>query len=409
MQKIFITIALALALTSAFAGYNFTNSSFSKVPVSVISSNDTNFTTASNIILSNLNAASLYIVAQNTTTNLTNTSNSNWAIWFRQLDSKALTAGSVASANFNSSLSIVYSNNYAVAVTKALDSNGFSQVVVYQQSLTGSAPLPRLTLSNNANASFSPAVLGSAIVGTTYYVFYTPQSGKVNVTNFAIGGSIGSGEFTLTSNYTSGLSTAAGSALSSSQVIATWVSNGTLYDSVVDLSKGSVNPSSVSGYNTNLSCIAYSTDKKLYGEICFYSNASSGNISYYVKTGSAGLVSFANYTISTSIPSGLFPYSQYVVVLFTNLTTLTNPSYSYEIWNLDSLNLFKARTQYATTDSTSVTSTVKIPGAGIYTLLYNVPSANSINSIVVGLLLGSSYLTSVLGFLLAIIAGLLLF
>jgi len=307
----------------------------------------------------------------------------------------------------------VYSNNFAISFAGD-NETGVPLLRVYQQPLTGGAAIPRLVLSSNGNASHSPALVASFLVAKTYYIFYTAAENKINVTNFVIGGSaVGTNEFTLTSNYSSGLSVASGEAVGSNQVIATWVESDVLKESKVDVVKGTVaNATNVGAFDKSYACRAYSTDKKWFGELCSQTDATAGTVNYFVRTNTTSLASLVNYTTNTSTLSAVYPYGQYLALFFVNSVVVTpSVSHSYELWNLDTLTVFKNRTQFLIIDSTSTSSNYRIPSGGLYTIVYNnrQEANGTVTGVSVGLLLGSSYLASVFGFLLTIIAGLFLF
>jgi len=410
MQRTFVAIALALTLTCAFAAY--TPQNFVKAPQQVVDNSDTNFTNMTGGIgLASVTIGDIYIIGQNYTVNKDNSSNGNWAIWLRKLDAKSLTSGANTSYTFTQPQSTFYYNNYAVAITGDNDT-GIPQLRVYQQPLTGGAALGRLTPTTNTNASWFPLPAGAAMIGKNVYMFYVAANQKINVTSFTIGGTVGTNEFTLTTAYTAGLTVAWGEALSTSQVFAAWIETETLKDAVIDLSKGTFTPSTVGAYDKAYACSAYATDKKYYGELCSKTNFTEGTVNYYIRTNTTSLVSFFNGFTNTSTLAGAYAYGPYLATFWLDtVTTEKSKVYTYEIWNLETLTTFKAKTTWLTIDVNSTWTNFRVPAGGIYTLLWNnrLESNGTLSNIQVGLLLGSSYLTSVLGFILTIIAGLLLF
>lgn len=409
MQRTFVVIALALTLTCAFAGYSTQN--YVKAPVQVVQDGDTNFTNMSaGVSLASVTIGDIYIIGQNYTINKDNSSNGNWAIWLRKLDTKALTGGANSSYTFTQPQSTFYYNNYAVALTGDNDT-GIPQLRVYQQPLTGGAAIGRLTPTTNTNASWVPNFAGGAMIGKTFYIFYLAANQKINITSFTVGGAVGTTEYTLTTAYTAGLTVAWGEALSSSQVFAAWIESDVLKDAVIDLSKGTFTPTTVGAFDKAYGCAAYATDKKWYGELCQKTNATEGTVNYYIRTNTTALVSLFNGFTNTTTLSGTYAYGPYLALFYLDTTTANSKAYSYEIWNLDTLTTFKAKTPFLTIDGNSTFSNFRVPAGGIYTLVYNNRQQTNatLTGISVGLLLGSSYLTSVLGFILTIIAGLLLF
>lgn len=412
MQKSFIAIALALTLSCAVATY--TPNNYVKAPVSVTQDTDYNFTNMSALTLGSITVGDVYLLSTNLSLNTGNVSASNWAIWYKKLDAKALTTGANSSATFTNPPAVFYYNNYAFSVMSDNDTQT-PQLKAYQVPLTGGAAIPRITLTANTNQSWTPNSAAMTFIGKTVYVFYLAADKKVNVTNFQVGGTtVGTGEFTLTTAYdTPGtLSVVWGESLSSSQVFAVWVENGVLKDSVVDVSKGTVAPVAVGAYDKAYSCFAYATDKKWYGEVCLSINITTGMIGYYIRTNTTSLALMATYPMNTSTIANTVAYGPYLAFIFRDSVTASpSTSYNYEIWNLDTLALFKTRTAFLTIDGNSTVAWYRVPQGGLYTLLYNnrQQSNLTLTGVQVGLLLGSSYLATVFGFLLTIIAGLFLF
>ena len=203
-----------------------------------------------------------------------------------------------------------------------------------------------------------------------------------------------------------------GESLPNNKLFAVWVDGDVLKQALVDVSKGSVANPTIVGYeyyNKSYECSAYATDKKLYGELCRYTNTPAGTINYYVRTNSTDLAPLAQYFLNTSAFYNAFPYGPHLAIVFQE-SLGSSLSYSYEIWNLETFTLFKTRTQFLTIDSNSSFSLFRVDAGGLYTLLWDRKNADKkFTNVQVGLLLGSSYLSSVLGFLLTIIATLLLF
>jgi hypothetical protein len=414
MQKSLIAIALALTLSSAFAAYTATN--YVKAPQPVAADNETNFTNG-NLSLASIQVGGVYLVSQNFTANPNNVSAGNYNIWYKQLDAKALTAGTVTTTAIVAPATVNYYNNYAWAIAPET-ANNITNLYVYQLPLmSGTTGPARLQLTNyTANNTYTPLFQTFAPIGKTVYVAYVSANQTVTVTNFFAGTSTVGTPFTLTTSYDtlSTLSLTWGEALGSNQLLAVWKENGALKDSVLDVSKGTAGtPTVIQGYNDTLhKCAAYVTDKKQYGEVCYATNATANTTTYWVRsTANSTLVPYATYTTNTNMYNALIPYGQYIAVMFTDSTAATGTNFAYEIWDLDAYKNFRNRTQYLNIDSNSTQAPYRVPSGGYYTLLYNKPQGNatSVTMVQVGLLLGSSYLASVLSFLLTIVAGLLLF
>jgi len=414
MQKTFVAIALALTLSCAVATYTPTN--FAKQPLVVVQDNETTFTNMSTLYLASITPGNVYLVSGNVTVNTQNASANTWTIWYRQLDAKALTlSATTLNATVTSPLIVFYYNNYAFSFTMENDT-GIPAIRVYQTSLNGGAVLPRLTISTNNNATFQPTLAGSVLLGKTFYVFYRAAEKTLNVTNFQLGGAVGTNEWTMTSNFDTpaSLSVVWGESLGSSQAFACWVENGALKDAQVDLSKGAlVNPQTITGYAAGYSCSAFATDKKWFGDLCTTTNISQGTISYYIRSNTTSLALLANTFINTSSLAGTYAYGPYLAIFYTDIVTNKDlTTQAYEIWNLDTTTTFKNRTNFLTIDTNSTYSPFRVQSGGLFGLMYNkkiVSSTGALSSVQVGLILGSSYLATIFGFLLTIIAGLFLF
>jgi len=367
--------------------------------------------------LASVTSGNVYLVGSNYIVNATNSSAGNLTVWLRQLDAKSLSAGANTTFNVTQPNSPTYVNNYAISIPLADNDTGVPTLRVYQQPLTANgAPVARLNLSSNQAASFTPLVLATQVVGKTVYVFYLASATRVNFTSFTVGGNTLGKEYNLTDAYNAShaLSVTWGEALGSSQVIATWVEGGVVKDATVDLSKGTSNAQTVNNTDVTYVCRAYATDKKWVGEFCSQAvNATAVN--YFVRTNSTNLIQLGgvngtkNYSTSTLF--NVYPYGPYLAVVYQDITTTPGSTiYGYELWNLDTITTFKSLTNYVSVDSGSYSSHFRVPSGGLYTLLYNNRVGNgTLTSVSVGLVLGSSYLASVLGFLLTIIAGLFLF
>jgi len=422
MQKSFIAIALALTLTCAFASSN--PLAYVKAPVSVAGNNESNFTNSAFLQLASVNIGELDLVGANTTKGGNATTNA-WTTAYRKLDGKALTATTNSSFTFTGGLyATTYVNGYAISYTNENDTNNVPQVFVYQAPINGGAALSRIAVTSNLNNAWTPLVIGSGLISKTVYIFYTATNTsnstayQVNVTNFVVGGAKGTQDFNITTSYTGGLTVAWGEALGSNQLFAAWMEGTNFKDATIDVSKGTATVTTVNGWTVNLTCGAFSTDKKWFGDFCFDAKTTPGNTTISVRASNTTITQLASNFTNTSTVGGVFAYGPYIAVFYSgsanNNGTITN-TYGYEIWNLDSYTPFKTRTNYLTTDGATSVVLYRVISGGLYTLLANPAVANTstgalnYTNIQVGLVLGSSYLTSVLGFILTIVAGLLLF
>jgi hypothetical protein len=416
MQKFFIAIALALALTSAFAGYSTQN--YVKPPVQAAADNETGFTNVSTLTLAAVTSGNVYLVSGNLTLN-SNLSLSTWSLFYRQLNIKTL----ATSQNYNASITappvVFFYNNYVVGLKIDNESN-MTNLRAYQAPLASGSTAPaRLTLSNNSNSSYGVALLSYQIIGNVVYAAYGSAYLTASINSFTIGSSTTGTSFNLSTTFDTpnSLSITWGEALGSSQLFAVWTEAGILKDAIINVKGTVTTPTAVPGYNSanQTSCVAFATDAKLYGELCTGPSNPVGNTTYWVRTYGSGnntLQLIASYNTSTASYSSFVPYGPYIAVFLVDASVALVSTYSYEIWALDTFNttILKQRQQYLTINPSNSTQVpLRIVAGGYYTLLYNTAPNGIISSIYVGQLLGSSYLASVLGFLLTIVAGLLLF
>lgn len=408
MRNTFVAIALALTLYSAFAIFSTKN--FIKAPFTVVQDSDTNFTNKTYIALASITGGDLHLVSQLFSYNSGNSSANNWNLWWRKIDTKTLTTiGDNSTAQFTAPVLLYYYNGYAVGIGSDNDTNT-PQLRAYQIPLTGGSPLPRLQISSNTDQSFTPNNLESVMIGKTFYVFYLAADKKVNVTSFQIGsGAIGT-EFTLSTvmDKPNSLNVKWGEALNKNQILAVWVENNVLKEAIVDVSKGTVTTTDVGSFDKSYSCSSYVTDKKFYGALC--SDGTLTNVTYYVRTNTTSLAPLVTYPRTTSTVSEMLAYGPYLCfILRDSISDFPYTTYLYEIWDLEHLRQVILKTQFLTISLTSTHTFFKAPNGGLYTLLYNNKEGNGpYTSVQVGLLLDGSYITPILGFMLAIISALLL-
>lgn len=392
MRKIFVVIALAVTLRCAFSAYETKN--YAKDPISIIEDSDINFTNMSALRLDSLTLGEVYLLSQKVQINSENISASKWNIWYKKLDAKTLTISSNDSVAFTAPLNIFFYNNYAIFINSDNDTN-IPQLRLYQIPLNGGAALSSVTLSKNRNKSFTPVIADYAMIGKTVYIFYIASYKRLKVINIRLGSStVGKGEFTVTATFDSpaSLQVVWGESLSNNQLFAMWIENQVLMESVIDVSKRTVTPTVVGAYDKAFYCLAYAT-KKYYGEVCVKGNFTDNTFDYYIKTNTTPLAPLVSYPTETSALYHLYAYGPYLVVIFIDSTTISSVSvsYSYEIWNLDTLTPFKDRTYFLNIYHNSTFNFYKVPGGGLYTLLYdNRKEVNdTISNVKIGLLLDS--------------------
>jgi hypothetical protein len=417
MQKISIAIVLALTLSCVVAAdYSIITAGWVKAPVSIC--NDTEYTCSNltTIELVGLTSSDVNLASYNAPTVDKNTSAASWSVFTKTIVSKDLSSTVNATNTYKGDESSSISFGYAIAFVSALDSNNITQAYLYQSKIvTGSAELPRVQLTNNTNINFTAVgVVGYSVSSKTIFVFYTVADKKVNATSLDIGTSKFGKEFTLTSAFTGLMvSVATGEAISANQVYATWYEGDTTYKvSIVDFSAASlINTATLGKWDKTYRCEPYSTDKKYYGVVCSVTVNTTTTV--YVSANSTDLLQIFTTNASTRAYGGTVAYGPYLAFFYRNPTAQNATVVSYDIWNVETFAAFKNGTDFITLDMTggSGFAQYRIPQGGLYVVAYNarVNATQPNTKIVVGLLLGSSYLTSVFGFLLTIIAGLFLF
>jgi hypothetical protein len=406
-----ITFFFTLTFTCGLAF--FTAENHVKGPIQVIQDSENSFLDGIPHLSGNI-----FIFSTNSTPTLTNT----WAIWLRKLDTKALKATANGTYNFtypmlSSEVNYVLTDNYLLVFTEETQNN--IQMRVYQQPLNGGATLPALIITPTDPVTFLN-FLTTIILQNTCYVFYRMSEWRIGFTNFVIGGAVGSHEVVLNfgdlGQWGDGVLMTWGEALGSTQFQATWVrydNQPHIESSVINFKSGlPINPPSL--LNTQF-CLPYSTDKNWYGSYCILSNMTrSGPFSVAITKNSKGtnsnsLVWLADYNRNYK-PFQIFPYGPFLGVIFVNGSKSSSlREYFYEIWDLDSLILFKNGTNFLKIDENSNFELYRVQSGCFYSLLYNKLSNGSLVGISVGLLLGSKCITSVIVFLFTTIAVLLIF
>jgi hypothetical protein len=404
------------ALTFTFGLAAFTAENYVKGPIQVIQDSENSFINGIPHLSGNI-----FIFSTNSTPTLTN----KWAIWLRKLDTKVLTATANGTYNFtysmlSSEVNYVISDNYLLVFTEETQNN-IPQIRVYQQPLNGGATLPALIITSK-DPTTSIKFVQTMIIQNICYVFYncdTSYKGSIlGLTNFVIGGAVGTNEVNVLNFGVTARNVLItwGEALGSTQFQASWVSDDIrpqIKSSIIDFKFGlPINPPSFP--NTEF-CFPYSTDKKWYGSYCVLSNwTQRGPFSIAITKNSKGtnsdnLVWLANYN-QDYMPYQIFPYGSYLGVIFVNSSKSSLlTEYFYEIWDLDSLVLFKNGTTFLKIDENSSFALYRVQSGGVYSLLYNKLSNGSLAGISVGLLLGSTCITSVIVFVFTTIAVLLIF
>jgi len=412
MQKICIAIVLALAMTSVTADFTVTTAGWVKVPVGICNDTETVCTNVSTITLVGLTSSDVNLAAYNAAVPVAaaNTSSSTWSVYTKAIITKDLSSTANTTYPFKAAEESSLSYGFAI-VAKTENVSGLFNVFLYQTKLVGAAELPRVQVTNNTNVNFTPFTYGLSVSTKTIFIFYSVVANKINATSYAIGTATQGKELTLTSANNDSILIAAGEALSSSQLFTTWKESPTVLKSaIVDFSSGVLsNAADIGGYNNTWACAPYSTDKKYYGVWC--QNTVNITTTVYVSSTNTTLTQLFTIANATAQKTGApIAYGPYLAFFYANPTS-TSVAYSYDIWDLEKFNTTKTNTPYITIQPNSTLAQYRIPQGGLYMLAFN----NRLNSTVgntmvqVGLLMGASYLTTVFGFLLTIIAGLFLF
>jgi hypothetical protein len=409
MHRLSFLFIIAITLSSGFAVYNTSN--YNKSPQTVASDSDMNFVNSTMLTL-NSNNGDLYLTALNLTSVQANASLNTWKLWLRQVNTDSLGIGDNSSAVLNLPLGVNILQDYAYSILTEIDD--IPQLRVYQQPLRGGAPIPRIQFTNNQNTSFIPLILATVPIQQTVYVFYLASDRVVNVTNFRIGGSIETREFTLTSNYISSISVTSGEALGSNSVYALWLESvlgsAVLKEAVVDVTKGAFTPVNVTGYLPDFNYFkAFSTDRKVYGGI-FVLPIRDINL-YYIKSNiNSSITYFTKASYDTKLIN-IYPYGEYFVLFWEQQSQYyLTKTVSYEIWREDATGTYQPKTDIITFDYLSAHFECLVPEKGIYSLLYNNRPfmGDSLTSIMVGQVLSGSILSLLAGFLMAAMGLILL-
>jgi hypothetical protein len=414
MQKACVAIVLALALTCVVADYTPITAGWVKVPVGICNDTENTCTNFSSIALGSLTATDVSLIANNIPTVDKNSSSVSWSIFTKTIATKDLSSSANATYTYTAALQSSVSFGYALGLISEKDSTtNITNWWLYQTKINGATSYPRVQITNNTNANFTPTAAGLALSTKSVFIFYVIADKKINATSVTLGTSTLGKEFTLTSGYTGGrVQAATGEALSANQVYATWSESDTaLKVAVVDFSAATVTGTAdLGGFNKAYACGPYATDKKYYGVVC--TNTSNQTTTVFVSANSTTLLQLFTTNATTQIVGGNIAYAGYLAFFYTNPTPANATTLSYDIWNVESFTSFKNKTDYLTTDpSTSAQTQYRIPQGGLYVLSYNIRANTTVGAtkVQVGLLLGASYLTSVFGFLVTIIAGLFLF
>ena len=427
MQKILIVISFALTVSIAFAG--FTNlSAWSKPLTQIVPDNSTNFTNTTNsnlgLVVTNTGELSL--------TNIQRTWYSDsayiygWTTWWQKIDTKVLTGGASSSLLWFAPSTTFMALGYIISIDSE-NSTGIPLLKAYQQPLAGGSAILPITIGSNANATFSPRILGNFLNSEkTMYIVYQAAAQIINATSFTIGGAASTTEYIITSSYDGGsFSGIWGQALKSTEIWAVWTEAATWKDAIIDLSSGSTNAS-----NTGLSadytkpnwytCYPYSTDKTWYGTLCnviIYNDTdlTKSTLQTYARNGTNPFFQLFSYNATNNFIYRIEPFGPYLAIFFTNSSNCPR-TFSYELWNLDTLTIYNtsstpSRVSYLSINCSSTFIQQRLPGGGIYGLVYNnkVMSSGTITNISVGVILSSSYLNTILGFIMTVVAGLFLF
>mmetsp|Transcript_34176 Transcript_34176/g.39856 ORF Transcript_34176/g.39856 Transcript_34176/m.39856 type:complete len:420 (+) Transcript_34176:53-1312(+) len=419
MQKAFIAITLALTLTCAFAGYSATN--WVKTPVSFLADSDSNFTNTTTFELGGLTTSDVNVIAYNAAVpvDTKNDSNSKWSVFTKTIATKDLSSSANSSWAFNAPTMSGIQFGYAIGFGSGNDTNNIPQIFMYQTKINGNTAVPRVTITSNTNANFTPEYIGGGGAAWKSLVFfYLAADKKVNYTSVTIGGSTLGKEFTLSTTWntsTDGIECDWGEALSSSQVFAAYTEAGVYKVAVIDFGTGTlIGSGNVAGkYQKEMTCSPYVTDKKYYGLLCRNTTGDGVNktltlfVSSNTTTDVVQMGNASNYTTTQFYK--MHQYAGYLSIFYQNPSTSNATVISYETWDVSALTTFVAKKDILTYDpATSGFDSYVIPQGGMFGLLYNYNGTVK-SSIQVGQVMGASSLTTIFGALVTIVAGLFLF
>jgi hypothetical protein len=415
MQKICIAIVLALAMTCVVADYTVTAAGWVKAPVVICADNETACNNQTNVNLLGLTSSDVNLAAYAgpTIPDSKNESASSWSLYTKAVITKDLSSTTNTTYAFKADDQSSLSYGFAISA-RTENVSGLFNVFLYQTKLVGAVELPRVQVTNNTNVNFTPMAYGLAVSTKTIFIYFSVADKAINATSFAIGTATRGKDCLITTNNNASIGYASGEALSASQHYTTWKETPTaLKAAIVDFSAGTVaTPVEIGNYNNTWTCAPYSTDKKYYGVWCQHTD--NGTTSVLISSTNTTLTPLFTTNSTTQKVINNVAYGPYLSFFYLNAGALPLVL-SYDNWDLEKFNYTTApakNTAYLSFQPSNTTiSTYRIPQGGLYVLAYNTrPVANGTYSLIqVGLLTGASYLTTVFGFLLTIIAGLFLF
>ena len=398
MQKVSFLVILALTLNSGFAMYKTEN--FNRSPQPVADDTELSFVNGTILTLTS-NNDKLYLASLNLTAMQLNTSTDPWAVWLREIDPETFIIGENVTTTVSLAPEVQIHRGYAYSV--ALEMDDIPQLSVYQQSLFGGAPLPRVQLSRNTNRSHIPGVVATIAVDSMVYVFYRSAEKTVSVVGFEIGGGLGAYEFTLTTNYRIlSLSVAKGEALSLGTVYAIWLeglnTDITAKEATINLFDGHFNSSTIASFSDELSPVkAFSTDYEVYGGIFMLRDSDNTKI-YFIKSNINSTLTYLTKTTNMFTKlADIHPYGENFVLIWedVSLEDLTT-TLSYEIWKGDASGVIHPKTNFINYDGASSHAEYLMPGKGLYSLVYDksIYPTKLITNIKVGQVLEGAYMSS---------------
>jgi hypothetical protein len=425
MQKISIAIVLALTLSCAIAvNYTVTDAGWVKKPVTICNDTETTCNNLATYQLVGLTSSDVNFAGWNAPSATEPQNSTSWSVFTKSLVTKDLSSTVNKTYAYKATTVSTIQYGFAIAFGTTNDAAGIPQAYLYQTQLSNNTALPAVQITNNTDVKFLPVVVGSAFTTKSIFVFFSYADKKVNATSYPLGTATQGKMIAITSTLLSGgVQSATGEALSSSQAYITWKEvDTTLKVGIVDFSAGTLTGTAdLTGYNKDYACSPYATDKKYYGVFCQYLQtaalpATTINNTIFVSANNTTLYPLyviADITVQT-IDTPI-AYGPYLAIISRNPTGPTAPTttvLSYAIWDLEKFNTTKTKTDFLTIDTaTTAVTSYRIPQGGLYYLALNkaVGDIKTPTNIQVGQLMGASYLTSVFGSLLAIIAGLFLF
>eukprot|EP00331_Platyophrya_macrostoma_P027177 CAMPEP_0176461302 /NCGR_PEP_ID=MMETSP0127-20121128/34562_1 /TAXON_ID=938130 /ORGANISM="Platyophrya macrostoma, Strain WH" /LENGTH=522 /DNA_ID=CAMNT_0017852945 /DNA_START=103 /DNA_END=1671 /DNA_ORIENTATION=- len=363
---------------STFGDSAYTATNWAKTPFKILKDTDYSFTNASTLLLGGLNTSDLNVFAYNLAVPVDekNASSADWNLFTKSVSAKDLSTNSYyITYQFNAPQYASIAFGYAVSIDIIKDTNNVSQACLYQTKVDSDIQIPRVIFTSNTNSSYTPILIGSALVGKTFVFFYQAAPSVVNYISIVLGESTVGTEFTLpilVSDPTFQFEAARGAALSSSQVFTAWSEQGSYKVAVVDFITGAITSYGIiRNYEATFRCSPYVTDQKYYGLWCTNTSSSGLTTVYVSSKATTELVKMTTVNASTQIIQGAFAYGGHLGLYYINPSSYNATVLSYEIWDLSTLTTLSYKTDFLTYDQSQAGWNIyTIPQGGLYGIVY---------------------------------------